>query len=343
MSFSFDFAVSTDPTDQVPNVDCGAKQDKDASPGTTEELLNASRNHLVPFSWLSNVAELLERRRQEQIIYEDICLEASVVEEEDTGLNGIPAVLRCVDLTRSSFHEETIDPGSTSDLVPGVYEGGLKVWESSIDLVQHLQSSTNSPGFLATAPHNTNEPMRFLELGCGHGLPLCYILQTAAKRGLLHRTQVVALDYNDYVLKDCTLSNIVLNLADYSNVPSEELAKSIKMGSGDWLGVLSSGAEKFDWIVAAETLYTVEAARETALLLSRLLRPGSGHAWVASKRYYFGVGGGVDAFREAAKALSVVTAKEDDVPYNLHVETVKVYDNGKANIRELLHVCLKAV
>lgn len=25
-----------------------------------------------------------------------------------------------------------------SDLVPGVYEGGLKVWEASLDLVQHL-------------------------------------------------------------------------------------------------------------------------------------------------------------------------------------------------------------
>lgn len=25
-----------------------------------------------------------------------------------------------------------------SDLVPGVYEGGLKVWEASLDLVEHL-------------------------------------------------------------------------------------------------------------------------------------------------------------------------------------------------------------
>ena len=37
-----------------------------------------------------------------------------------------------------------------SDLVPGVYEGGLKTWECSLDLVEYLhqlQSSSNFAGF----------------------------------------------------------------------------------------------------------------------------------------------------------------------------------------------------
>ena len=37
-----------------------------------------------------------------------------------------------------------------SDLVPGVYEGGLKTWECSLDLVEHLhelQCSSNFGGF----------------------------------------------------------------------------------------------------------------------------------------------------------------------------------------------------
>jgi protein-histidine N-methyltransferase len=37
-----------------------------------------------------------------------------------------------------------------SDLVPGVYEGGLKTWECSLDLVEHLhelQSSSDLGGF----------------------------------------------------------------------------------------------------------------------------------------------------------------------------------------------------
>lgn len=33
-----------------------------------------------------------------------------------------------------------------SDLVPGVYEGGLKVWEASLDLVEYLVDSEGGSG-----------------------------------------------------------------------------------------------------------------------------------------------------------------------------------------------------
>jgi hypothetical protein len=47
-----------------------------------------------------------------------------------------------------------------SDLVPGVYEGGFKIWEGCLDLVKFL--------------HEEAIPLRdrrVIELGCGHGLP----------------------------------------------------------------------------------------------------------------------------------------------------------------------------
>ena len=34
-----------------------------------------------------------------------------------------------------------------SDLIPGVYEGGLKTWECSLDLVDYLDSLTDQPNF----------------------------------------------------------------------------------------------------------------------------------------------------------------------------------------------------
>jgi protein-histidine N-methyltransferase len=34
-----------------------------------------------------------------------------------------------------------------SDLVPGVYEGGLKTWECSLDLVDYLDSLKDTPNF----------------------------------------------------------------------------------------------------------------------------------------------------------------------------------------------------
>lgn len=36
-----------------------------------------------------------------------------------------------------------------SDLVPGVYEGGLKVWEASLDLVEHLVCPRGGSGLFA--------------------------------------------------------------------------------------------------------------------------------------------------------------------------------------------------
>jgi hypothetical protein len=52
-----------------------------------------------------------------------------------------------------------------SDIIPGKYEGGKKVWECSIDLAEYILSSELSL-------RRTNSlPLDALELGCGHGLP----------------------------------------------------------------------------------------------------------------------------------------------------------------------------
>jgi len=47
-----------------------------------------------------------------------------------------------------------------SDLVSGVYEGGLKVWECSLDLVDFIAQNAND-----------FKGKTVLELGCGQGLP----------------------------------------------------------------------------------------------------------------------------------------------------------------------------
>ena len=347
MSFSFDFALSIG---DEPKNDERPPLSTPVDVGVTEK----PRDHLVPFRWITNLQELLEQRRLDQIIYDEVNIIDGVdihVASSEEGQNNADNSLRRVDLTRSSFsnsasRDEILE--SSNDLVPGVYEGGLKVWESSVDLVRYMHDDKESalPWMVSGAVETGNAatPIRCLELGCGHGLPSCYILQQAARKGMLENIEVFATDYNDYVLKDALMSNIVLNMAEL-DINSDNLARSIKMGSGDWFGLLhddtngiGSNMHKFDWIAATETLYTVEAAQETALLISRLLRPETGQAWVASKRYYFGVGGGVDAFREAASAVAVPV---DGISYKLEVEVVRVYDSGKANIRELLRVWLK--
>ena len=51
-----------------------------------------------------------------------------------------------------------------TDLVAGEYEGGLKLWECSLDLVEYIHDrQQDNTSFLANK--------RVLELGCGHALP----------------------------------------------------------------------------------------------------------------------------------------------------------------------------
>jgi hypothetical protein len=139
----------------------------------------------------------------------------------------------------------------------------------------------------------------------------------------------------------------------------EAIAGCIVMGAGDWMemseqlmsGVLqqvyttlpSSG--RFDVILAAETTYTSESAIDTAVLLARHLAFGSGIGLVACKRYYFGLGGGSDAFREAASSQRIIaTDRQSSIEYRLSIKTLQVYDNGIGNIRELLQVkCIPSV
>ncbi|SCZ95732.1 BZ3500_MvSof-1268-A1-R1_Chr8-1g09761 [Microbotryum saponariae] len=66
-----------------------------------------------------------------------------------------------------SVEVESID--QDSDLVKGVYEGGLKVWECSLDLVRVLLRDGREGG-----RYRGWMGKRVLELGCGTALPACY-------------------------------------------------------------------------------------------------------------------------------------------------------------------------
>ncbi|KAG9068951.1 Histidine protein methyltransferase 1 [Linnemannia hyalina] len=81
-----------------------------------------------------------------------------------------------------------------SDLVKGVYEGGLKTWECALDLV----------AYLADQKHNY-DGQKVLELGCGSALPGIYVLTQS------NTVQVDLQDYNDQVLKFVTIPNVLLN------------------------------------------------------------------------------------------------------------------------------------
>ena len=163
-----------------------------------------------------------------------------------------------------------------SDLIPGVYEGGLKVWECAFDLVEYLaESEIDFSG------------VRVLELGCGAGLPAIFALIKGAR-------EVHFQDYNQEVIDHVTIPSVLLNIPELKSAEC-----SYKFYSGDWsnfVKLIPSGY--YDIILTSETIYNLTSQPKLLAALKHLLRPQGGVAYIAAKSYYFGVGGSVSSFTE---------------------------------------------
>ena len=201
---------------------------------------------------------------------------------------------------------------ATSDLVPGVYEGGMKLWECAIDVISYLNSHIGTKLLHEHLPPSP-APISILELGCGHALPSLYLhnLLTA----LAYHPTLTLSDYNLEVFPSTTIPNIV-KLLPASAFPT------IRCYSGDWFGLPPA---LHDIVIASETTYAVSACASTVALLVKHLGV-SGIGIVATKRYYFGVGGGSEEFKELAEKAGLRI-----------VDEIKV-DTGTQNIRDLLIV-----
>ncbi|XP_012078462.1 histidine protein methyltransferase 1 homolog isoform X2 [Jatropha curcas] len=225
-----------------------------------------------------------------------------------------------------------------SDLVPGVYEGGLKLWEGSVDLVKALRSEVQ-------CGHLSFNGKRVLELGCGHGLP--------GISACLEGARVVHFqDFNAEVLRSLTIPNVNVNLAkeslsgrsDESNCGS---GAELRFFAGDWSQIdqclpyicnkendLDCCSEQpvsgYDVILMAETIYSISAQQNLYGLIKKCLRRPHGVVYFAAKKYYFGVGGGTRQF------LSMV--EKDGIMAGSLVAEVA---DGSSNVREVWKLSMK--
>ncbi|ERT03082.1 hypothetical protein HMPREF1624_01387 [Sporothrix schenckii ATCC 58251] len=118
-------------------------------------------------------------------------------------------------------------PGlGTHDVKTGIYEGGFKSWESSVDLVKVLlqqppttadSSSAPTPSDVASAVLLKDGPAHIIELGCGTALPslalfhwACATYGSDSKAQRNHPLSITVADYNPSVLYLVTLPNFVL-------------------------------------------------------------------------------------------------------------------------------------
>jgi protein-histidine N-methyltransferase len=91
------------------------------------------------------------------------------------------------------------------DVRTGVYEGGFKSWESSVDLVKALHSE----GWLS---RSRESDLRVVELGCGTALPSLALFLWAIDRAPQAQGSVtfIVADYNVAVLERATMPNFLL-------------------------------------------------------------------------------------------------------------------------------------
>ena len=169
-----------------------------------------------------------------------------------------------------------------SDLIPGVYEGGLKVWEGSCDLLNYLCTGKI-----------TLYDARVLELGCGAGLPGIATL-------LLGASCVTFQDYNPGVINLFTMPNLLANV-------TTQPMPSVKFFAGDWSDLMTlinpndNPTTKYDVVLTSETVYCVESQTKLLELIKKHVKPHTGRALIAAKSHYFGVGGSMEMFKMLVK------------------------------------------
>lgn len=167
----------------------------------------------------------------------------------------------------------------SSDLASGEYEGGLKVWECTIDLLHYM--------------HNNKELFKnrtVLDLGCGAGMLGAYAF-------LLDADKVVLQDYNSEVIEYFTIPSIQKTVKH--STENFSLTSKFDFLSGDWSNVknyfVNNNSKKFDLILSSETIYNISYYGKIKEVLSELLSD-DGIALFAAKKHYFGVGGGIYDF-----------------------------------------------
>ncbi|CAL56831.1 Nicotinamide N-methyltransferase-like [Ostreococcus tauri] len=204
-----------------------------------------------------------------------------------------------------------------ADVVPGVYEGGLKTWECAVDLATAIARGEIDIGSLKSLGD-----VHVLELGAGQAVPA--LVATRALGGACGRLTLT--DYNRDVVEEVTAPNAQATM-ELMKEHGERPPREMVFLCGDWSGYDAYvDAGSVDVLLTSESIYDVGQYGSLCAFIAHALSD-DGACYVAAKSYYFGVGGGTNAF---------VSYCEKN--YDFKVERLKKFSDGKSNVREILVV-----
>ncbi|WWC68870.1 uncharacterized protein I206_102806 [Kwoniella pini CBS 10737] len=294
--FKFDFQIEEDEDDHL-NIASGSTATAQAGPSTTPSTLKEEGNTDCHHISLEELVNSLP----EEISYSPINFPFSSKSllrrdlfDARFQLYNRPDPSSSTDSQNQKANnqeegEEYVD--AQTDLIPGLYEGGLKSWEGGVDLVEVINSIGDDQKVAEWASGS-----RILEVGCGTALPTLYILRSIFASSLNSNKTILHMqDYNSLVLSLVTLPNLILTALPFLptealHVPTEEedledvlpdlenagqfiitpilinafkqLLKEknieLKFTFGDWRGLandLKIQNEGYDLVLTAETIY----------------------------------------------------------------------------------------
>lgn len=205
---------------------------------------------------------------------------------EDTNLNQYEYTEVVLDHSikihvRVNDSDTVIINSSISDRIAYVYEGGMKIWDCSIDLCS----------FLIINIHKIFKPdMTIMELGCGNSIPTLAFLKSAYKNfgsQCLCNINLIFQDFNRQVLEQATKPNVKKLLFELDRFP-----KRAFFIAGSWenfcnLPFDKINIQKVDLILASEVIYNSDTYSALLKLLELMLND-NGFVLIATKIYYFG-------------------------------------------------------
>ena len=273
MSFSFNFQIEEDADDATETTTSSIVShdgpDAVADSSTTESVLMGTTIE-APTPEESTAGGMIPGKRLDLDSSVSIDIKVPSSTFSISLPDGTQRTLTKVDEERAEIGDELVnllvddETRAHKDLVPKKYEGGLKVWEASLDLVRYLHrlnhvkrdslfhtsapapvaSTDNEPGDAdADAGTSTSgaskadsvanvdgPPIRVLELGCGHGFPALYVLQEANVQ------HCAFTDYNEAVLKSVTWPTVLMNcIGAGRSRPDMDLRFRARYYAGDWV------------------------------------------------------------------------------------------------------------
>lgn len=354
MAFSFSFAG-----DDIESEEPRSSSDGHASqrPPETDSLSRASRSTAFPVAGqeqlpaTSHSLSSLLSALPERISYSTLSIkldDGSFIRIPRRELWDVRVQIMAEDSGDGTGEGEGL---GNEDVKTGVYEGGFKSWECSVDLVRVLASRRQVGQGISN---------RLLEMGCGTALPSLALLQWALADDRSHGMELMLADYNPSVLKLVTVANLLLSWA-YSksssvwedegqlDITSELVGHfiqdigsrgiDIRLISGAWgeefVNLTSDGPRvnlQDDLLVlAAETIYSPAALQSFAKTLMEIFQSCDGFALVGAKKVYFGVGGSMEDFcaHVLAKGSVVRRIREEEV--GVRREVVEVECSRKLN------------